>query len=94
MKNDSGEITMDEFSNTQENATEDKREEIATILIQYLFYKVKHNTPQRTNGIMVGTNAIVAICVLGVISHNVYFFSAVIGLAMADKLGRKMEWCK
>ena len=62
---------------------------IATILIQYLFYKVKHNTPQRTNGIMVGTNAIVAICVLGVISHNVYFFSAVIGLAMADKLGRK-----
>lgn len=43
---------------------------------------------------MVGTNAIVAICVLGVISHNVYFFSAVIGLAMADKLGRKMEWCK
>ena len=59
-----------------------------------LFYKVKHNTPQRTNGIMVGTNAIVAICVLGVISHNVYFFSAVIGLAMADKLGRKMEWCK
>ena len=28
MKNDSGEITMDEFSNTQENATEDKREEI------------------------------------------------------------------
>lgn len=61
---------------------------------EYLFYKVKHNTPQRTNGIMVGTNAIVAICVLGVISHNVYFFSAVIGLAMADKLGRKMEWCK
>ena len=34
---------------------------IATILIQYLFYKVKHNTPQRTNCIMVGTNAIVAI---------------------------------
>ena len=60
---------------------------IATILIQYLFYKVKHNTPQ-------GTNAIVAICVLGVISHNVYFFSAVIGFAMADKLGRKMGWCK
>ena len=43
---------------------------------------------------MVGTNAIVAICVLGVISHNVYFFSAVIGFAMADKLGRKMGWCK
>ena len=47
---------------------------IATILMQYLFYKVKHNTPQGTNGIMVGTNAIVAICVLGVISHNVCFF--------------------
>lgn len=35
MKNDSGEITMDEFSNTQENATEDKREEIKQKLRQY-----------------------------------------------------------
>lgn len=67
---------------------------IATLLIQYLFYKVKYNTPQGANGIMVGTNAIVTICVLGMISHNVYFFSAVIGFVMADKLGRKMGWCK
>lgn len=67
---------------------------IVTLLIQCLFYKVNHNTPQGTNGIMVGTNAIVAICVLGVISHNVYFFSAVIGFVMADKLGRKIGWCK
>ena len=67
---------------------------IVTISIQYFFYKVRHNTPQGKCGVMVGKSTIVAICAVGEISHNVYFFSAVIGFIVADELGKAMGWSK
>lgn len=65
-----------------------------TILVQYSIYKIRHNVSQNKNGVMVGKNAIIALCMLGLISNNIYFLSAVIGLAIADEIGKIMGWSK
>mgnify|MGYP004551626197 CR=1 FL=1 len=67
---------------------------LTTILVQYFFYKIRHNIPQDKNGVMVGKNAIIVLCVLGLISDNICFFSAIIGLIIADELGKMMGWSK
>ncbi len=67
---------------------------LITILAQYSIYKIRNNVPQNKNGVMVGKNAIIALCMLGLISNNIYFLSAVIGLAIADEIGKIMGWSK
>lgn len=67
---------------------------LITILVQYSIYKIRNNVPQNKNGVMVGKNAIIALCILGLISNNIYFLSAVIGLAIADEIGKIMGWGK
>ena len=67
---------------------------LITILVQYSIYKIRNNVPQNKNGVMVGKNAIIALCMLGLISNNIYFFSAVSGLAIADEIGKIMGWSK
>lgn len=67
---------------------------LITILVQYSIYKIRHNVPQNKNGVMVGKNAIIALCMFGLISNNIYFLSAVIGLAIADEIGKIMGWSK
>ena len=67
---------------------------LITILVQYSIYKIRNNVPQNKNGVMVGKNAIIALCMLGLISNNIYFLSAVIGLAIADEIGKIMGWSK
>ena len=67
---------------------------LITILVQYSIYKIRNNVPQNKNGVMVGKNAIIALCMLGLISNNIYFISAVIGLAIADEIGKIMGWSK
>lgn len=67
---------------------------LITILVQYSIYKIRNNVPQNKNGVMVGKNAIIALCMLGLISNNIYFLSAVIGLAIADEIGKIMSWRK
>ena len=62
--------------------------------LQYSIYKIRNNVPQNKNGVMVGKNAIIALCMLGLISNNIYFLSAVIGLAIADEIGKIMGWSK
>lgn len=67
---------------------------LITILVQYSIYKIRNNVPQNKSGVMVGKNAIIALCMLGLISNNIYFLSAVIGLAIADEIGKIMGWSK
>ena len=67
---------------------------LITILAQYSIYKIRNNVPQNKNGVMVGKNAIIALCMLGLISNSIYFLSAVIGLAIADEIGKIMGWSK
>lgn len=67
---------------------------LITILVQYSIYKIRNNVPQNKNGVMVGKNAIIALCMLGLISNNIYFLSAVIGLAIANEIGKIMGWSK
>ena len=67
---------------------------LITILVQYSIYKIRNNVPQNKNGVMVGKNAIIALCMFGLISNNIYFLSAVIGLAIADEIGKIMGWSK
>lgn len=67
---------------------------LITILVQYRIYKIRNNVPQNKNGVMVGKNAIIVLCMLGLISNNIYFLSAVIGLAIADEIGKIMGWSK
>ena len=67
---------------------------LITILAQYSIYKIRNNVQQIKNGVMVGKNAIIALCMVGLISNNIYFLSAVIGLAIADEIGKIMGWSK
>lgn len=62
--------------------------------MQYFFYKIRHNIPQDKNGVMVGKNAIIVLCVLGLISDNICSFPAIIGFIIADELGEMMDWSK
>ena len=41
---------------------------LITILVKYSIYKIRNNVPQNKNGVMVGKNAIIALCMLGLIT--------------------------
>lgn len=67
---------------------------LAAILVQYFIYRIRHNIPQDKNGIMVGKNTIIVLCILGLIRNNIYFLSAIIGFVIADELGKLLGWSK
>ncbi len=66
---------------------------LITMLIQYLLSKRSHN---KTHNIefWTGSSAIIAICVLGIISNNIHYLAAILGFVIADDIGRAAGWHK
>lgn len=66
---------------------------LITMLIQYLLSKRSHN---KTHNIefLTGSSAIITICVLGIISNNIYYLAAILGFVIADDIGRAAGWHK
>lgn len=65
---------------------------ICTLWFQWLLHKIGRNRNRGNSVIWVGYGAIVAICVIGLISNNANYFSALIGFIIADRIGEKAGW--
>lgn len=66
---------------------------LITMLIQYLLSKRSH---RKTHSIefWTGSSAIIAICVLGIISNNIHYLAAILGFVIADDVGKAAGWHK
>lgn len=62
---------------------------LVTLLIQYLFSKRKNKS---NFTIWQGTSTIVAICILGIVFHNINYLAAILGYVMADGIGKEVGW--
>ena len=65
---------------------------ICTLCIQFLLYKIRCNHNHGQNGIWVGGRAIVVICVVGILTHNINYLAAVLGFILADEIGKIAGW--
>ena len=65
---------------------------ICTLCIQLFFYKIRKNHNNGRNGIWVGSRAIVVICIIGILTHNINYLAAVLGFILADEIGKVEGW--
>jgi hypothetical protein len=63
-----------------------------TIVIQVLLYQTRKNNNKGNVHIWVGSNAVVVICVLGLITKNINYLAAVLGFVVADEIGKAVGW--
>lgn len=59
---------------------------VLTLLLQYVLSKFRKNGNQGDSAIWVGNNAIIVICIFGIMQHNIDYFAAIIGFIIADKI--------
>lgn len=64
---------------------------VITLLIQFFGSKRKSKGKVK---IWEGTNTIVVICILGIITQNINYLSAIIGFVIADQIGKIAGWHK
>ena len=57
-----------------------------TLLVQYVLSKFRKNGNKGNTAIWVGNNAIIVICIFGIMQHNIDYFAAIIGFIIADKI--------
>lgn len=67
---------------------------IFTFIIQALLAKIRKNGNKGTTAVWVGANAIIIICIVGIITKNVSYLAAVLGIIiiMADEIGQAVGW--
>lgn len=65
---------------------------LCTLLIQYLLYKIRKNHNHGTNSIWVGNRAIIVLCVVEIMNHNVGYLAAILGFICADEVGKATGW--
>jgi len=65
---------------------------LCTLLIQYLLYKIRKNHNHGTNSIWVGNRAIIVLCVVGIMNHNIGYLTAILGFICADEAGKAVRW--
>ena len=61
---------------------------LLTLLLQYLLHKVRKNGNRGKGAVWVGRSAAIVICVMGIVSKNINYLSAVLGFLMADEIGK------
>lgn len=59
---------------------------VLTLLVQYVLSKFRKNGNKGNTAIWVGNNAIIVICIFGIMQHNIDYFAAIIGFIIADKI--------
>ena len=57
---------------------------VLTLLLQYLLSKFRKDCNQCDSAIWVGNNAIIVICIFGIMQHNIDYFAAITGFIVAD----------
>lgn len=62
---------------------------IITILIQSSLAKINCRV-----SIWQGSNAVIAICALGIVFQNIHYFAAIIGFSIANEIGKNAGWHK
>lgn len=65
---------------------------LCTLLLQYLLFKVRKNHNYGPTRVWVGSRAILVLCVVGIIDHNVGYLAAIVGFICADEVGKRMRW--
>ena len=65
---------------------------LCTLLIEYLLFKVRKNHNHGPNGVWVGSRAVLVICVIGIINHNIWSLAAILGFICADEVGKAVGW--
>lgn len=65
---------------------------VVTLLIQYMLFKLRKNHNHGPSGIWVGTRAIMVLCVIGIINHNIGYLAAILGFICADEAGKAVGW--
>ena len=65
---------------------------ICTLFLQRVLHECRKNHNQGNNAIWVGNGAIIVICVMGLIMHNVNYYAAILGFVIADEVGKQMGW--
>ena len=65
---------------------------IFTIFLQWLLHNVRKNHNQGNSAIWVGSEAIIVICVMGLMTKNVDYFAALLGFIVGDEVGKQAGW--
>lgn len=65
---------------------------VCTLLIQYMLFKLRKNHNHGSNGVWVGSRAIMVLCVIGIINHNIGYLAAIFGFICADEAGKAVGW--
>lgn len=65
---------------------------IFSIFLQWLLKKVRRNHNQGGSALWVGNEVIIAVCLLGLITKNVNYFSALLGFAVGNEVGKRISW--
>ena len=59
---------------------------VLTLLLQHALSRIRKDGNQVDSAIWVGNNAIIVICIFGILQHNIDYFAAIIGFIVADAL--------
>ena len=65
---------------------------IFSIFLQCLLKKVRRSHNQGNSALWVGNEVIIAVCLLGLITKNVNYFSALLGFTVGNEVGKKISW--
>ena len=62
---------------------------LITLILQFLLSKRKNKS---TFTIWQGTNTLIVICILGIVTKNINYLPAVLGFVIADEIGKSVGW--
>ena len=62
---------------------------LITLLIQFFLHRFRKNGNRGKGAIWAGRSAVIAICVMGIVSRNINYLGAVLGFLLADEIGKR-----
>lgn len=65
---------------------------ILTTFLQWLLHKVRKNHNTGNSAIWTGNEVIIAVCLLGLMTKNINYFSALLGFVVGDEVGKQAGW--
>lgn len=65
---------------------------IFTLTAQWLLHRVCKNHNRGASAMWVGSSVIIGMCVLGIITKNINYFTAILGFVLGDEVGKEAGW--
>ena len=59
---------------------------VLTLLLQYLLLRFRKDSNQGDSAIWVGNNAVIVICIFGIMEGDIDYFAGIIGFIVADAM--------